>query len=121
MGHFTQKHKLKKEHARRLYLAIKYGENPKTAKLFNENEDIIDHDRNVPCPFSSNMINLIGCCPTQSRKIPCTYKSIPYFHLVLHLKTYHNLSLSMAQKISKNHREKLKKMFSLNVNDTHSH
>ncbi len=122
MGHFTQKHKIKKPLARRLYQAIKRGENPKTTKLFNENEDVIDPVRNriIQCPFSNSMINLIGQCPAQSRKIPCSSKRVKYIHLTLHLKQYHNLTSPMAKKISKIYKEKLSKMMPLNGNDTFS-
>jgi len=117
VGHFVQKHHIKTVHARRLYQAIKCGQNSKTTKLFRDNEDVIDHNRNIPCPFTSSMINLIGCCPTQSRKIPCPSKSIPHLSLTVHLKQYHHISPATAQKIGKSYKEKLSKMIYSNVND----
>jgi hypothetical protein len=112
------KHKFKKIHAYRLHQAVKTGQNPKITKLFHENEDVIDHDRDIPCPFTSNMINLVGCCPTQSRRIPCQSKPLATYRLVAHLRRYHGVTIGVAKSIVENYREKLSKRISSNGNDT---
>lgn len=110
VGHFTIKHNLKKIHARRLYDAIKNNQNPRTEILFSENEDVIDHGRFIPCPFSYSMINGTECHAPPSRKIPCSYDSITIFCLVRHLTKYHDFPLHIAQQIKKKHQEKLLKI-----------
>jgi hypothetical protein len=122
VSHFVHQHKIKRPLAHRLYQAVKQGQNPKTTKLFNENEDVIDPARNdiIQCPFSNSRIDLIGQCPAQSRRIPCSFESVPYAQLTPHLKRHHKLSIPMARKISKIYKEKLSKIISLNGNDTFS-
>ncbi len=118
MGHFTLKHNIKKTYARQLYQAMQYGKDPKTTKLFNEDEDVMDRDRRISCPFTNKMVHLIGCCPTQSKNIPCQMKSVGSFRLMYHLKTTHGLTHDVAKRIVKIYKEKLSKMISSNDNDT---
>jgi hypothetical protein len=120
VGHLTWKHKLKKTYARRLHHAVQYNKDPKT-KLFKEDEDVIDHERHSSCPFSNNMIHLIGCCPTESRKVPCQLKSVRSLYLVHHLIKHHKLPTQMAKEIAQNYKEKLLTMNSSNGNDNLSH
>ena len=65
--------------------------------------------REILCPFSNQMISLIGSCPTKSRKIPCQKKSVLTVQLIPHLRSYHSLKLTMAQKIAHNYKEKTRK------------
>jgi hypothetical protein len=121
VGHFIKKHKIKKSYAHRLYQAVQHNQDPKTKKLFKENEDVIEREHHVSCPFNSNMIHLIGRCPAQSRNVPCQLKSIRSLSLVLHLVKRHNLSTQAAREVAENYREKLSRMISSNDNDNLSH
>ncbi|CAF1246724.1 unnamed protein product [Rotaria sp. Silwood1] len=49
--HFTKKHKLKDVCVKRLIETVVDNLDPRATKLFNENENIIDYFRKVPCPF----------------------------------------------------------------------
>jgi len=120
-SHFKQKHKLKLIYIQRLLQAIRNGQDPKTTKLFSENEVVIEPDRRYLCPFSSNMIHLIGCCPPQSRNIPCQAGTLLDVSLALHLARYHHVSYGTAKKIRKNYKEKLSKMISSNGNGATSY
>ncbi|CAF1476591.1 unnamed protein product, partial [Adineta steineri] len=74
-SHLEQKHKLQKIYADRLCEAAK-NDLDVTTKLFHDNEEIIDHGRFIPCPFTSDMISSIGYCVKQSQKTSCTNQSI---------------------------------------------
>jgi len=117
-SHFRQKHKLKLVHIHRLLQAMRTGQDPKTTKLFSENEVIIEPDRRFVCPFSSEMINLIGCCPTQSQNVPCHAATILDASLSLHLHRHHHIPYGMAKKVRQIYKEKLSKTISSNGNNT---
>ena len=79
-------------------------------ELFRGNEIVINGNYRVRCPFDSNMINVIGCFPSNSQKIPCRSKSIRLGTLSAHLHRYHHISLNMAKKIVNNYNDKLQLM-----------
>ncbi|CAF3883198.1 unnamed protein product [Rotaria sp. Silwood1] len=58
--HFTRKHQLKKIYAQRLVQAIVNNEDPHIIKLFNENEDVLDHFYKVQCPFVYENIHTLN-------------------------------------------------------------
>jgi hypothetical protein len=120
LSHFKQAHKLKGIHARRLYQAVRNGLDPKTTKLFSENEIVVDYDRFIPCPFSSSVIHLIGCCPQFSHNIPCQTEFVDDVNLKLHLRQHHRIPSGKAIKIMKSYRMKLSKIRSPNVNGNNS-
>ncbi|CAF1213137.1 unnamed protein product [Rotaria sordida] len=58
--HFTRKHQLKKIYAQRLVQAIANNQDPHITKLFNENEDVLDHFYKVQCPFVYGNVNTLN-------------------------------------------------------------
>ncbi|CAF3902796.1 unnamed protein product [Rotaria sp. Silwood1] len=69
--HFINKHKFKKVYAQRLVQAIADDKDPKTTKLFDGSEDVIDHFYQIPCPFINGRLDF----PEYTRKfvsnVPC--------------------------------------------------
>ena len=99
-GHFKHKHKLKLIIVRRLIDAITKNEDPKTTRLFNDDEDIIDHSLIIECPFRGGMIDLFDCRNNKSIKgVPCGFQSVPTNSLRYHLKHHHHLSKDLAAKL----------------------
>ncbi|CAF1216274.1 unnamed protein product [Adineta steineri] len=96
-GHFINKHELKPIYARCLLKAISNNEDPKTAKIFDENDHVIDRSSNIPCPFSKNMVHLIQCSRKNIKKVPCPYIPLKIPALYMHLKHYHGVSCSLAR------------------------
>ncbi|UJR35255.1 hypothetical protein I4U23_028019 [Adineta vaga] len=118
LSHFINKHHIKTIHAYRLCRATISELDPATTKLFGENEEVIDQDAFIPCPFSSNTISLIGCCPPHSKKIPCRKEPIRDAALRSHLVVVHRISHSMAAEIYKIYKSKLSKLKSTNNNNS---
>jgi hypothetical protein len=117
-SHLRLKHNLKLIYVRRLLQAIRLNQDPKTTILVEDNEVVIDPDRFMLCPFSNKMINLIGCCPPQSRNVPCHIETITTTSLWQHLKQCHYLPTAVAKKVRAIYKEKLSKMASSNCDNT---
>ncbi|CAF1348628.1 unnamed protein product [Adineta ricciae] len=105
--HFQTKHCLKSIYADRLCRAVADGLQPKTTNLFADDEEVTDRDRYIPCPFTNGKINLIGCCPPYSRRIPCKNEAVPGADLKHHLVNVHHISAAMAREIDKIYKYKL--------------
>ena len=100
-------HRLKPVYARRLVEAIINEQDLITTKLFNDDEDIIDHFHKIPCPFNDGTMNLLGYNSKKILRVPCPTESIVHYKLKTHLKTYHKLPASIAQ-IVHDHVKKLR-------------
>ncbi len=105
--HFKNKHQLTLATARRLVEAIAKKQNPRTTKLFDNNEDIIDHSYRIECPFRKGIHYLFDSHKkTSIRRVPCHCLPIPGRALKHHLKRYHNLSEDLATKFTRHYRTK---------------
>ncbi|CAF2376383.1 unnamed protein product [Rotaria sp. Silwood2] len=96
-AHFVGKHTLKAACARRLVQAIVKNKDPMITKLFEDNEDVINHFYRISCPFRDGMINLFGCNKKTVSHVPCGFRSVVFSTLKFHLKHYHNVSGELAQ------------------------
>jgi hypothetical protein len=93
-------------YARRLVKAIATNQDPKTTKIFDENEDIINHFYRVPCPFNDGLINLSEFNKKINiSRVPCRFQSIIFHGLKFHLKRYHHISDEVAQTLVKQFKE----------------
>lgn len=101
-SHFLYKHRFKPIVARRLVDAIANNRDPKTTKLFDDDEDLIDHSTRIECPFRRGMIHLFDCEKEKQsiRRVPCARQSIPTLSLRSHLKHSHHLSEDLAAKLA---------------------
>ncbi|CAF3953947.1 unnamed protein product [Adineta steineri] len=95
--HFINKHRLQPTYIRRLFRAISNNEDPKTTKLFDENEEVVNQLFKIPCPFSKDMIHLFRGSAKDIRRIPCHYLRMPDYALLHHLKYYHHVTEGVAQ------------------------
>jgi hypothetical protein len=59
-SHLINKHELKTIYARSLIKALENNLDPKTTKLFDSNEDIINHLYKIKCPFTNGIIDLFN-------------------------------------------------------------
>ncbi|CAF1065017.1 unnamed protein product [Adineta steineri] len=98
-SHFLGKHELQPIYARRLVNAFSNNEDPKTTKLFSENEHVINHLCKIPCPFNKNMIHLFRGSTKDIHRIPCYPSRMAPFTLVRHLQNYHHVTDSVARKL----------------------
>ncbi|CAF4060565.1 unnamed protein product [Adineta steineri] len=98
LSDLVQKHQLQKKYADHLYEATTNGLDPRRTNLLSGNEAIIDSDHSTPCPFTSGMVHLIQCGPTQSQNIPCSRKQMEEKDLNLHLKQHHRLTPTTVKK-----------------------
>jgi hypothetical protein len=108
--HFKECHKLTHVHALRVCQAVVNELDPRTTNLFGINEVVIDHDRFVACPFTNNMIGLIGCCPTKSRFIPCPSPPMLDNRLKNHLRLYHQITARDTESVLQFYKSKLSAM-----------
>ena len=119
VGHLMFKHKIQKPYARRIYQATQNGEDPRTTKLFDGHEVVMEKAERILCPFHNKRIHLIQCCPTKARRVPCLVKPIKNLSPLPHLKVHHRIPADIARKIAQTYREKLAKMSS-STNDNDS-
>ncbi|CAF3982688.1 unnamed protein product [Adineta steineri] len=96
-GHFLSKHRLKPIYVRRLLKAILSNENPKTTKLFNTNEEVVNHLCKIPCPFSKKMAHLFQYATKNVKRAACHSSEMPPNVLNTHLQYYHRVTNSVAQ------------------------
>lgn len=85
---------------------------PKLAKMTDENALTLTPRRRVPCPLSERMINLFGCPPKSSKRIPCQSKLSFGPVLVAHLSRIHNIRPRIAKPMIKTYEVNLNKMIS---------
>ncbi|CAF1614793.1 unnamed protein product [Rotaria sp. Silwood1] len=97
--HFIYKHQLKKFYAQHLVRAVVNNRDPGTTKLFDENEDVIDHFYKVSCPFFNGRINSTQYSRQNVENVPCQRRSLPLRALKKHLQLYHKISKPLAQKL----------------------
>ncbi|CAF3043647.1 unnamed protein product, partial [Rotaria sp. Silwood2] len=97
--HFTQTHLLKQVYAQRLAEAVDDNQNPRLLKLFDENEDVIDHFIKVPCPFFYERINSSEYTRRNAAIPSCRHRLVELNKLKRHLRLYHNISTSLARNI----------------------
>ncbi|CAF3809695.1 unnamed protein product [Rotaria sordida] len=97
--HFVYKHQLKKVYAQRLVQAIADNQDSRITKLFNENEDVIDHFYKVPCPFFYGRVNSIEYTQRNVTIPSCQRRLVALYKLKRHLRINHKISNSSAQKL----------------------
>ncbi|CAF4750405.1 unnamed protein product [Rotaria sp. Silwood1] len=97
--HFIRKHKLKEVCAQRLLEAVADNHDPRTTKLFDENESIIDYLWKVPCPFINGRLDLPEYRRKYLKNIPCSHNLIRLDHLKKHLRCHHRVYNGFAQKL----------------------
>ncbi|CAF1122144.1 unnamed protein product [Rotaria sordida] len=97
--HFMKKHKLKEIYARRLARAVADNQDPMITKLFDENEDVIDHFYKLPCPFRDGHTQLPGYNQKNILNVPCRFHAIPLNTLKYHLRHYHHVSNRISQEL----------------------
>ncbi|CAF1327633.1 unnamed protein product [Rotaria sordida] len=98
--HFTRKHQLKKLYAQRLVQAIANNQDPHITKLFNENEDVLDHFYKVQCPFVYGNVNTLNNSRRKVNILPCQHRLVVLYKLKHHLRATHKISNSLAQKLT---------------------
>ncbi|CAF3966544.1 unnamed protein product [Adineta steineri] len=106
--HFINKHELKPIYARCLLKAISNNDDPKTTKLFNENEDVTNHVCKILCPVSKNMIHSFRGSTKDILKVPCGHSRMTDYALLHHLKYFHSVTDSVARKLVNQSKENLK-------------
>jgi len=97
--HFMYKHHIKKVYVQRLVRAIADNQDPRKTKLFDGNENVIDHFYKVPCPFFYERINSLKDSQRNISVPPCRRRLVALYKLTRHLQLNHKLSNSSAKKI----------------------
>ncbi|CAF3853575.1 unnamed protein product, partial [Rotaria sp. Silwood1] len=84
--------------AQRLVRAFADHKDSRIIKLFDENEDVIDHFYKIPCPFYQRIKSLKynGQNLTIS---PCQRRYVAFYRLARHLRLNHKISNSLTQKL----------------------
>ncbi|CAF1384125.1 unnamed protein product [Rotaria sordida] len=98
-NHFIQKHRLKKVYAQRLVRAVVDGQDPKITKLFDENENVINHFYKVPCPICCGQINSSEYNGQNRVTVTCQPRFIILQQLKQHLRRNHKISNLLANKL----------------------
>ncbi|CAF2725703.1 unnamed protein product [Rotaria sp. Silwood2] len=98
-GHFISKHELKEVYAKRLIRAVADNQDPWITKLFDENENVIDHFYKVSCPLFNEQINSLRSTRQNVVTVPCRCRLIPLKSLKRHLLLNHKVSNPLAQKL----------------------
>ncbi|CAF1358880.1 unnamed protein product [Rotaria sordida] len=107
--HFMYTHELKKVYAQRLVRAVANHKDSRITKLFDENEDVINHFYKVSCPFFRKRVNSLKY-NGQNVTIPsCRRRSITLYRLECHLRFTHKISKSLAQKLVNDFKKKSNK------------
>ncbi|CAF4939471.1 unnamed protein product [Rotaria sp. Silwood1] len=94
-----KKHKLKEVCTQSLTEAVADNLDPRTIKLFNENESIIDYLWEVPCPFINGPLDLSEYRQKYTKNILCSHKLVRLDHLKNHLRCHHHMENRFAQKL----------------------
>ncbi|CAF1075713.1 unnamed protein product [Rotaria sordida] len=98
-AHFICKHQLKEVYARRLIQAVANNQDPTITKLFDENENVIDHFYKVSCPFLNRRINSTRYVGQNVITVPCRCRAIPLMSLKRHLLCNHKISSRLAKRL----------------------
>lgn len=104
-GHFIRKHKLKKDCAQRLLDSIVNEQNPTTAKLFEQNENVLDPVYKVRCPFTNGTINIPGYNLKNIKGVPWRSNGIRCQAYKHHLIAHHGVCKSLAQRLANDLKE----------------
>ncbi|CAF1163906.1 unnamed protein product [Rotaria sp. Silwood1] len=97
--HFFRKHKLKEVCAQRLIEAVADNHDPRTTKLFDENERIIDYLWKVPRPFINGRLDLPEYRQKYLKNIPCSHNLVRLDNLKQHLRCHHHVCNGYARKL----------------------
>ncbi|CAF3858016.1 unnamed protein product [Rotaria sp. Silwood1] len=97
--HFIRKHRLKKVYAQRLVRAIVDDQDPRKTKLFDRNENVINHFYKVPCPFFYEQINSSEYTRQNIATVPCQLRLVTLHNFKQHLRLNHKISNLLAQKL----------------------
>ena len=104
--HFRGIHKLTSTFARRLIEATQKKCDPRTTKLVDNNEDIIDYSCMIECPFKNGNIHLFDCQNKENiQKVPCKRELMYVASLKSHLLHAHRLPRGFAHKISQYYKD----------------
>ncbi|CAF1106897.1 unnamed protein product [Rotaria sp. Silwood1] len=98
-SHFTHKHQLKKVYAQRLVRAVVGDQDPSTTKLFDGNENVINHFYKVPCPICCGQINSSEYTRKNIVTVPRQPRFIVLHQLKKHLRRNHKVSNLLANKL----------------------
>ncbi|CAF3647684.1 unnamed protein product [Rotaria sordida] len=97
--HLFHKHQLKKVYIQRLIQAIAENKDPRITKLFDKNEDVIDHFYKISCPFFHGRVNSLKYSGQNVTISPCQRPFIVFHKLAYHLQHGHKISKELAQKL----------------------
>ncbi|CAF1141039.1 unnamed protein product [Rotaria sordida] len=97
--HLLHKHQLKKVYIQRLIQAIAENKDPRITKLFDKNEDVIDHSYKISCPFFHGRVNSLKYNGQNVTIPPCQRRFIVFHKLAYHLRHGHKISNELAQKL----------------------
>ncbi|CAF2695277.1 unnamed protein product [Rotaria sp. Silwood2] len=97
--HFIYTHQLKKVYAERLIRAIDDHKDSIITKLFDENEDVINHSYKVPCPFFHGQVNSLKYNGKNITIPPCQRHFVTFHTLAYHLRLSHKISKPLARKL----------------------
>ncbi|CAF3849650.1 unnamed protein product [Rotaria sp. Silwood1] len=98
-GLTQEKHSIKFFYAQRLVQAIADDKDPKTTKLFDGSEDVIDHFYQIPCPFINGRLNFPEYARKYVSNVPCPRRILQIKKLKHHLRRYHQVSEMFAQEL----------------------
>ncbi|CAF4137149.1 unnamed protein product [Rotaria sp. Silwood2] len=97
--HFINKHRLKNVYAQRLVRAVVERQDPRITKLFNKNENVINHFYKVPCPICCGQINSSEYNERNGVTVTCKPRFIILHQLKQHLQRDHKVSSLLANKL----------------------
>ncbi|CAF3843669.1 unnamed protein product [Rotaria sp. Silwood1] len=97
--HFLYTHQLKKVCAERLIRAVADHKDSRITKLFDENEDVINHSYKVSCPFFHGQVNSLKYNGENVIIPPCQRRFVTFHKLAYHLRLSHKISESLARQI----------------------
>ncbi|CAF3878085.1 unnamed protein product [Rotaria sp. Silwood1] len=83
----------------RLVRAIVDDQDPRKTKLFDRNENVINHFYKVPCPFFYEQINSSEYTRQNIATVPCQLRLVTLHNFKQHLRLNHKISNLLAQKL----------------------
>ncbi|CAF1430810.1 unnamed protein product [Rotaria sp. Silwood1] len=87
------------EFSQRLVRAIVDDQDPRKTKLFDRNENVINHFYKVPCPFFYEQINSSEYTRQNIATVPCQLRLVTLHNFKQHLRLNHKISNLLAQKL----------------------
>ncbi|CAF4889557.1 unnamed protein product [Rotaria sp. Silwood1] len=97
--HFIYTHQLKKNYAERLIRAVADHKDSRITKLFDENEDVINHSYKVSCPFFHGQVNSIKYNGENITIPSCQRRFVTFHRLAYHLRFNHKISEPLVRKL----------------------